>query len=169
MASVLILQTFDNGKAVHPYYPVIAMTTRKTSLDQPIKDDKAEAIPVINDYVSHYKALEIKINNRIEDVLSKTRSGKLAIWGAGIHTSQLLSEAILRPSAVRCIYDNDPKKVGKSLMGIDILNFPDDALEAKSEIDAILISSEASESVIYQQIKHLELYGIAVYCLYSDG
>ncbi len=53
-------------------------------------------------------------------------------------------------------------------MGIEIRNFPSDPSLVKNDINAILISSEANESAIYNQIRHLESYGITVYRLYDD-
>jgi len=54
-----------------------------------------------------------------------------------------------------------------TLSGIPIRRFPDTSTEVLSEIDAILISSEASEEQIYRQLKPLEAHGLKIYKLYS--
>ena len=53
-------------------------------------------------------------------------------------------------------------------MGHIIKTFPESIEDIKSEIDAILISSEASETIIYEQLSYLEKQGIKIYCLYIN-
>lgn len=161
------LATFDNGKDISPYYPVIAMTVKKSSEKTKILDDRADCSKVIEEYKNSMNKLIQDIDTRIAMVMELTAPKKLALWGAGIHSSQLLSESCLKKEHIFCIYDNDPKKTGHTLSGIPIRRFPDTWAEVLSEIDAILISSEASEEQIYRQLKPLEAHGLKIYKLYS--
>jgi SAM-dependent methyltransferase len=161
------LATFDNGRDISPYYPVIAMTVKKSSGYIEIIDDRADCSKVIEEYRNAMNKLIQDINTKVAKVMALTAPGKLALWGAGIHSSQLLSETCLAKEHVFCIYDNDPKKTGHTLSGIPIKRFPGTSTEVLSEIDAILISSEASEEQIYLQLKPLEAHGLRIYKLYS--
>jgi len=87
--------------------------------------------------------------------------------GGGIHTSQLLSETKLKNAQIHCIFDNDPKKSGHDISGIPIKIFPTNIQDVLKDIDAILISSEASEDEIYHQIKNIKKDGVKIYRLYS--
>lgn len=158
--------TFNNGKDISPYYPVIAMTVRKSSKLYQIVDDTKECQAVIQDYKNAMNALIQSINKKVSKVIELTTPGRLALWGGGIHTSQLLSETCLTKEHLFCIFDNDPKKAGHTISGIPIKSFPDD-LKVLDEIEAILISSEASEEQIYRQLKPLEVHGLRIYKLYS--
>ena len=60
----------------------------------------------------------------------------------------------------------DPKKHGSQLFGHKIEKFCGKPDEIKKTIDSILISSEASEDIIYKQISYLENHGIEIYRLY---
>jgi SAM-dependent methyltransferase len=161
------LATFDNGKSVSPYYPVIAMTVKKSLVKTEIIDDRFDCSKVIEEYKIAMNKLIQDINVKIANVMDLTTPGKLALWGAGIHTSQLLSETCLAKEHIYCIYDNDPKKTGHTLSDIPIKPFPGTPMEVLSEIDAVLISSEASEEQIYRQLKPLEAHGLRIYKLYS--
>ncbi len=166
--SVDYIETFENGKNIHPYYPVIALTLKKTKLNLTnIINDKAAATKVIEDYSNTVHELLTKLNERIDSIISVIPQGRLALWGAGIHTSQLLSETKLKNAKIHCIFDNDPKKTGHDISGIPIEILPKNVAEMSKNVDAILISSEASEDEIYQQIKFLSDNGIRIYRLYS--
>lgn len=161
------LATFDNGKDCQPFYPVIALTIKKAKGKFEIHNDKSESCRVINDYKEEVDGLVKRINFRIENILNETSPGRLALWGAGIHTGQLLSETVLKNAKINCIFDNDPKKAGNMLHGVEIRSFLS-AIDAKKDIDAILISSEASEDEIYKQLNYLENYGILIHQLYKN-
>ncbi len=162
------LATFDNGRDISPYYPVIAMTVKKSSKKYKIVDDINDCSAVIEEYKNAMDTLIQRINAKVSKIMALTTSGKLALWGAGIHSGQLLSETCLTKDHLFCIFDNDPEKTGNTLSGIPIKTFPDDPKKVLSDIEAILISSEASEEQIYRQLKPLEKYGLAIYKLYSN-
>jgi hypothetical protein len=78
-----------------------------------------------------------------------------------------LSETALGGAEIYCIFDNDPKKHGSQLGRFPIKKFSGDPADIKVHIDAILISSEASEGVIYKHISYYEKFGIKIYRLYE--
>lgn len=162
------VDTFDNGREVCPYYPVVAATARPAPAKPGrIRNDGLEAMAVIRAYQREASDRAARLSARISEIVDQTDPGRLALWGAGIHTSQLLSETDLGAASVRCIFDNDPKKAGGRIKGIPIETFPDDPRKANERVDAILISSEAHETAIFEQLRYLEAWGIAVYRLYE--
>jgi 2-polyprenyl-3-methyl-5-hydroxy-6-metoxy-1,4-benzoquinol methylase len=161
------VQTFENGKAINPFFPVIAMTIKKSVRIGEIESDREAAERVIGAYKNESEGLIKKINARIDAVVANVAPGRLSLWGAGIHTSQILSESSIQANQIHCIFDSDAKKAGGKINGIEIKAFPSDAREAAKQIDAILISSEASEDAIYDQIKYVEDAGIKLFKLYS--
>ena len=164
--SVDSLYVFDNGPEISPFYPVIASTWKKAVQEYRIVNNFKEALAIIERFKDNSKELVSRLQKKIKEILENTAEGRLAVWGAGIHTSQLFSETILGKAEIACIFDNDPKKHGSRLFGHSIEKFPGFPDEVKKRIDSILISSEASEDIIYQQIAYLESHGIKIYRLY---
>ena len=162
------LKLYNNGKLISPYYPVIASTWRKSSAEFQIVDNFQESTEVIRDFKIKSDLLLVSIQEKVDSILQNVSPKRLAVWGAGIHTSQLFSETVLGELDLACIFDNDPKKHGSELLGNRVVNFVDDPVKLKSLVDAILISSEASETIIYEQISHLENYGIRIFKLYNN-
>ncbi len=166
------LATYENGPAIHPFYPVIASTWKKRGpteqMPKPV-NDCSPARQVIAEFSVSARRLLASVEEKIRKAVSQTPPGKLALWGAGIHTSQILSETSLRPSELACIFDNDPKKAGKMIDGVAVEVLGADYRALKQRVAGILISSEASEEAIYEQIKFLETHGIRIFRLYSDS
>ena len=84
---------------------------------------------------------------------------------AGVLQGRLLSQTCLKFAQINCIFDNDPKRAGNSINSIPVKLWYDDAVK---DIEAILISSEASEDQIYEQLKHLEEQGVKIYRIYAN-
>lgn len=164
-----VLHTFDNGPEVSPFYPVIASIWKRSGEKTRIKNNFKEALTIIEDFKKSSKRLISELQKKITKILKNTPKGRLAVWGGGIHTSQLFSETILGKAEIACIFDNDPKKHGSCLFGHKIEKFCDKPIDIKKRIDGILISSEASEDIIYKQIGYLENYGVKIHRLYDNS
>jgi 2-polyprenyl-3-methyl-5-hydroxy-6-metoxy-1,4-benzoquinol methylase len=158
---------FNNDDFDEISYPVIGVIASKGDFQDSIVSDKMEALNVIANYRLEIKGRLDKINTVISDVSLSVRPGRLAIWGGGIHTSQLLAESKLRDLSIHCIYDNDPKKHGESLSGIPIMSFPNELSCVLDAIDGILITSQASENEIYSQLSKFEVDGLKIFRLYQ--
>jgi SAM-dependent methyltransferase len=160
-------ELFDNSADIEPFYPVIAAVGKKSKQTRSIGNDYETAYKAIRDYKQTSGITVINIQSKIDFITKNTKRGRLGIWGAGIHTSQLLSMTTLSSEPVACVFDNDSKKQGKRINGVEIIGFakPERAAEL---VDSIVISSKASETEIYNQIKHLQEYGISVYKLYEE-
>jgi len=161
------MELFDNGPTISPYYPVIASTWKKSVTKQKIVNNFDEAIVIIDQFKQDAIKLIKKVQSTIDTVLSETSVERIALWGGGIHTSQLLSETSLGNRRIGCIFDNDSKKHGTKLQNIPIVNFDGDVEKLKMSIDSIIISSEASENIIFEQIKHFQDFGVKIIKLYN--
>ena len=162
------IELFDNSEDIEPFYPVIAAVGKKSkSAQRRIVNDYKAAYNAIEDYKQTSGNAVNSIQSKIDFIIKNTKRGKLGIWGAGIHTSQLLSMTTLSGEPVAWVFDNDPKKHGKRINGVEIIGLtrPENVAEL---VDAIVISSKASETEIYNQIKYLQEYGISVYKLYDE-
>jgi 2-polyprenyl-3-methyl-5-hydroxy-6-metoxy-1,4-benzoquinol methylase len=160
------LDQFDNAN-YKSSYPVIGATLRKTDKTFSLVSDVTVARAVMDDYVRHVPDILARLNHRIAHAVQSTPPGRLALWGAGIHTSQILSDTQLSNVPLCCIFDNDSKKAGHTLGAIPIKAFPQDPADAKVEVDAILISSLASEDEIFEQLRPLQSHGIKIFRLYG--
>ncbi len=161
------MELFDNGSDISPYYPVIASTWKMSSSKGELSNNYDEAVIIIDNFKREASDLIEKVQLIIDSVVKEAPVERIALWGAGIHTSQLLSETSLGNQQIGCIFDNDPKKHGTMVGGNSIVNFDGNIEKLKLSIDAIIISSEASENIIFDQIKHFQNYGIKVVKLYS--
>lgn len=163
------LETYDNSPDIMPFYPVIASTWRKSALiNEHVISDYTAAFAAVRDY-DELAGKEIRRLQRIvDDILVKIPTGRLALWGAGLHTSQLMSVTRLSSNNLAFIIDNDQKKHGQELNGVKVIPFNDDPYLTKSLIDAIIISTKAGELAVYNQISHMENYGIQVLRLYDN-
>ena len=161
------LETYDNADGTWPFYPVIASVSEPSDSPPAVRDDSEAAARAVREYRESSAREGERIERRVAEIVSQTRPGRLAIWGAGIHTNQLLTMTGLAPGSIACVFDNDPKKHGRMLLGRPIRGLPAEAPDIASDIDAIVISSRASEIAIFEQIRHLEDFGIRIYRLYE--
>jgi SAM-dependent methyltransferase len=166
--SVDNLQTFDNSSSISPFYPVIASTWKVSGESHPVsRSDYAAAYTTIKNYSEESKREIERLQSRIGFIVSRTKQGRLGLWGAGIHTSELFCMTSLSRANLACIFDNDPKKVGTHVNGIEVVTFSGRPEQVRSLVDAIVISSKASENQIYNQIRYLKEHGIQIYKLYD--
>lgn len=103
------------------------------------------------------------IIKRIKALYSQGKS--LGLFGAGPHTMDLLGKIKLSPAIWKVIFDNNPAKNGKRFQGIPI------ELPTKhnlSMLDAILVSSNAFEDEIVDQLGKLAPKNLEILTIYQD-
>ncbi|MEW6659539.1 MAG: methyltransferase domain-containing protein [Thermodesulfobacteriota bacterium] len=163
------IELLDTCKENDIDYPAIHAIFKAGNLKEVNLALKSDYIAAYNTVINYKKSLEkevFRLQSRIGEITQQTAPGKLGIWGAGIHTSELLSSTTLANEKIACIFDSDPKKQGKLLNGVQVVSL-DKPEEVKKRLDGIIISSFAFENEIYNQIKYLQDYGINVYKLYD--
>ena len=104
--------------------------------------------------------------DKIDTIISSHKN--IAIWAAGTLTSQLISQTNLMDGDIVAIFDNDSKKDGLKMEGVNI-HKPTMSIEYFKEknIEAIVIGSWSSQNEIYEGLKFLEDSGIIVYRLFE--
>jgi hypothetical protein len=148
-------------------YPVISIVARQTAPSgagdvDPTEFDRAVTL------VAGHQETEMQTGwKRIEDqILPRLdRYRSICIWGAGIHTSQLLARTNVSERALRFIVDSDRQKIGHRLGGLEVIS-PSRIDEEK--IEAVVISTRGSESAVYESTRELRDKGIDVIRLYPE-
>ena len=105
----------------------------------------------VKEYIEDSEKILSKIKEKIDSI---SKNQKIAIWGAGNHTSRLLAMTNLKSKNIVCIYDSDTKKQGQEIIGIKVSEFAEEDI-IKKNIDKIIISSYSSENAIYNSIKNI--------------
>ena len=146
-------------------YPVITILARKNSK---VKTQESNDFSRANTILKAYIQQERKSWSQIEQkILAKISKGQKAyIYGAGIHTSQLLAFTNIRTELeITGLLDSSPTKWGKSLGRWQCFN--PDSINIHSD-DMIIISSYASEMEIYSYLVKRNMNKNQIICLYND-
>lgn len=94
----------------------------------------------------------------------QVRDGRLALFGAGPHTMDLLETLDIPISVWSVILDNNPAKQGKRLRGI-LVEGP--TPKRLAHLDAVLVSSAAFEGEIVEQLKIMAPPNLEILTIYS--
>lgn len=149
--------------------PKLISTWRKSPAPAAVPNDHDRTLAAVQAYKQQFDRILERTDTRISKVAELVPAERLAVWGAGVHTSQLLSMTLLGKLPLHCFFDRDAKKHGSTLNGIPVRPFPDHIEELKHSIDGILISSKAFENAIHDEIRYLEAQGIQIFTLYHPG
>jgi len=154
----MIQKSFYNNE-----YPVVTIIARKEDCAGiELSSDYDRAHDILTSYSEKDKASWKRIELKLKQ---KTEYGTAVyIWGAGIHTSQLLANTDLKNYLqIKGLLDSSPTKWGNNLGSI-ICYSPDNVSLKKG--DLILISSYASEQEIYDCLEEYRKKGVIVQRLY---
>jgi 2-polyprenyl-3-methyl-5-hydroxy-6-metoxy-1,4-benzoquinol methylase len=95
-----------------------------------------------------------------------TKEGsKIAVFGAGPHTMDLFERFEEKAYKWAVIFDNNPNKHGKTMMGVPIVKPERDALV---HADCILISTAEFEKEILEQLNELNLMNTEIIPIYQS-
>ncbi|MFE8072021.1 methyltransferase domain-containing protein [Marinobacteraceae bacterium S3BR75-40.1] len=130
-------------------YPVQRVMVQKSKVPFPLQCEPAWADRLLSEYEKTEEKAWRAIEQRIlHDLAGRERA---LIWGAGVHTSHLLSKtALLQEVEIAGIIDSDPQKTGQPLAGVAV-RAPQDLAETLRELP-IIISSRASEGEIQHSL-----------------
>jgi len=148
----------------HDEYPVMTVIAVKTNNFEIIKsNDYLRVKELLIDYINKEKQSWKNVENRFKD---KVRKGSSAyIYGAGIHTSQLLAYTDLKEHLnILGLLDSSPTKWGKQIWVLTCYNI--NTIDFK-EGDTIIVSSFTSENEIYSSLALLIKNGVNVVRLYN--
>lgn len=113
-------------------------------------------------YEEFWELRLLPLVRRLKDLYRMRK--RLAIFGAGPHTMDLLEWLSLPTTFWTVILDNNPAKQGKRLCGIPV-DLP--TSEQLSALDVILVSSAAFEGEIVEQLKEIAPKKVEILTIYS--
>jgi SAM-dependent methyltransferase len=133
----------------------------------PSNKDYLKVLEVINQYKKNRYIFEENIKELLGIVFKEEYEQKIAIYGAGNHSIQLLKH-INFLDRVACFIDSNPKKQETEFLGKHV--YSPDKLEELENIELVVISSGNYQDEMYYSIKMFEETGrIRIIKLYPDG
>jgi SAM-dependent methyltransferase len=144
------------------HYPVIAVAARKTPhrAAAAVRTEPADAASMAHSYAARDDALWTATAQRVEHFREP-----VFLYGAGIHTAQLLDRTGLAPHVI-AIADRDAKKWGQTQAGKPIISPAQ--LFARTEQAPVIVSSYVSERPIVNALREGGLAPSRIVPLYSD-
>ncbi|WP_225071657.1 class I SAM-dependent methyltransferase [Desulfuromonas sp. CSMB_57] len=141
------LQTKLYKACRYPVVTVIAKKFKSPNFQYKYRQDRNSA-GVINRFLNFDKSEWLRINNHL---LKNIKIGSdIFLWGAGIHTSQLLCNTDIKKNYnIRYMLDNSETKWGKEIANIECRK---PSLNIFKNGDIVVISTRASEEEVYQAL-----------------
>ncbi|MCD6472788.1 methyltransferase domain-containing protein [Candidatus Aerophobetes bacterium] len=157
----------DNATSI-PNLRIIARKGRRIVKNIPPKSDYLKIIDVVNEYKLKRTAFENEIKERLKNVFDGNCHNKIAVYGAGNHTIQLLNTInFLNKNNILCFLDSNIHKQGNQFLGKPVL--APEQLEFL-DVGIVVISSGCYQDEMYKRIKKFEGQGkIKVIKLYPEG
>jgi len=149
-------------KAQH--YPVIAIAARKAAgqIVASIHADPEKSIAMARRYVNRDAKLWADAGRRLADI-----TGPVFLYGAGIHTAQLLDRTrFAEHTDIIAVADRDSKKWGQRLAGIPVIG-PEQLFQHPQKAP-IVISSYVGEPAIVQTLLEGGIAPSRIKPLYSE-
>jgi SAM-dependent methyltransferase len=138
------------------------------ALARPARESVKPALPdarAISARIDHYLAKRRRVIDRIVGTMERlTRRGEGAVYGAGLNTLDLDQVFPLARLKLNAIFDADPRKQGRKMLGLEIRS-PEALGDWKGGY--IIISSYAFQSEILHSLKYLEAKGVELVTLYE--
>jgi|GEM_PF-976349 len=144
------------------HYPVIAIAARKRSERVAVTTglEPSAGIRLAHTYASCDRALWAATSERLKRIRQPA-----FLYGAGIHTSQLLDRTDLAPQVI-AIADRDPKKWGQMLAGKPVISPAE--LFAHTQPLPVIVSSYVSEKQIVDALLKGGISASRIIPLYCD-
>lgn len=145
-------------------YPVIAIAARKGPVStQAAATDPQAAVALARGYAARDAALWTGTDKRLQAC-----SGPVFVYGAGIHTAQLLQNTgLVRRNPVLAVVDRDAKKWGQSLAGFPVISPEQLARDPRDA--AVVVSSYYSETAIARALVEKGIAASRIVTLYSSA
>jgi SAM-dependent methyltransferase len=143
-------------------YPVIAIAARKAATCAPAPaPDPDAAMALARHYAARDAALWAETDKRLTAC-----TGPVFVYGAGIHTAQLLENTgLVRRNPVLAVVDRDAKKWGQRLAGFPVIS-PQALIEDQRDA-AVVVSSYCSEKTIARALAEQGIARSRIVTLYS--
>jgi SAM-dependent methyltransferase len=144
------------------HYPVMAIAARKTKrAGSALRHESSAGLQLAHSYAARDKTLWAATAERVARI-----PGEVFLYGAGIHTAQLLDRTDLARRVI-AIADRDSKKWGQSQAGLKVISPAD--LFAHSSPAPVIVSSYVSEKQIVPSLLEGGIAPSRIVPLYSQG
>ena len=145
-------------------YPVIAIAARKAPASMAATAaDPAAAMALAHRYATRDAALWASTDKRLAAC-----TGPVFVYGAGIHTAQLLENTgLVRRNPVLAVVDRDAKKWGQTLAGFPVIS-PDQFVQDGRNA-SVVVSSYCSEKAIARALVEKGIAAARIVTLYSGA
>lgn len=129
-------------------------------------DDREETITAVKEYVIKEDEMLGRLKENVSGSFSrwKKEGRTIAIYGAGVHTVELMIHFDLR-SVSSILIDGDPKKQGTVFLGLPV-HAPEEIIGLG--VDAILVSSNRFQSEIVRKIRQVAGDNVEVELCYDE-
>ena len=127
--------------------PVVAAVFKKERSGRGQRVFDIETKKGLMDYIQASAAIDIRICQIIEEIVTRGRS--IYVWGVGTHTLRLMETSRLAEAEIRAFVDSNVHYRNKKLHGVAVVS-PNDL---KGTADPILISSRVYQEEIKRQIR----------------
>jgi hypothetical protein len=157
-------------QAASDHYPVITVVAR-TAQPTPFTVQTSDPLEVAlaQGCLARYRAREVSVWRDMEDrvAASLAPGAPLWIWGAGVHTTQLLASTdVADRYSVRGLFDSEPAKWG---MQLGPFRCHDPASVELGAGDALLISTRSGEAELLRALEPERDRGAKVIGLYGSS
>lgn len=129
----------------------------------PVLPDAAAVSRRVEEYLAHRRRVVSGIQEKLTELAGRPGG---AVYGAGLNTLDLDQVFPLRQLSLTGVFDADPRKQGKTILGLTI-----QSPEALRHWDGqyVIISSYAFQEEICAQLSFLEQRGVDLITLYDKG
>ncbi len=141
----------ENSPSIAPHYPTLGTLWRKSNTEYPLINHYNRNVSCLLRYKKTVDKLKESISREISIAIKP--GSRVAIWGAGAMTSQLLTFTSLSNSNVKVVFDSNSKKDGLSILNIPIKK-PSNVERTLSEfgLSHIIIGSWSSQKEIFNHL-----------------
>lgn len=108
-----------------------------------------------------------RIARTVNRLIDRVPKGRLAVYGAGGHTRMLFDLVPRLAGHLDCVFDRTVDGDDRTFEGVPLRALPRYTPGIRKRLDAVLISSEAFESVIRKRLERLVRHDIDVVTLYA--
>ena len=129
-------------------------------------DDRTEATAAVKAYAEKEQQLLTELERNVAGSFARWQQQgfNIAIYGAGIHTAELMGHFDLQ-AVTSVLIDGDPKKQGTRFLGLPVYA-PEQIVELG--VDAILVSSNRFQDEIVRNIRQLAGDRVEIAMCYSE-
>lgn len=119
-------------------------------------------------YRRHVQSRTAYLSERFDGVRERIRRlsaerKRIALFGAGPHTLDVLAVLALPSETWTTVFDNNPNKTGRRLRGVEIVA---PTRETVSSVDAVVVSSAEFQQEMVSQLEAFRIPGLEIVTLY---